>query len=155
MVLKNFACMLGSAFSRQTSAKANSGTLVNWGTNPVNNVVPASPGTRGWNFRLGTGNTAATINDYVLDTDVTSSLTYVSSTLLAEPNVQTYDMLSYVFVYKNNTASDITIKEVGLAYDTGYGGGYILINRKVLSSPLEMKAGKTYAFTATISMAHS
>ena len=110
---------------------------------------------------VGTGETAATVNDITLDTK-DSSLTEISSSSYpysaAGGFATSYDDIrNFIFTctttYQNNTADPITIKEVGLVVGVTLLNSemkYALLYREVLEAPETVEPGKSYAFSVTI-----
>ena len=102
-------------------------------------------------FRVGTGTTEPTIDDYGLANDVTSSFT--GMTVSVSSVVSEGAKVVYLASGTNNTGSDITIKEVGIAKDVKKGESgsptvsTVLLTRDVLASPITVEAGQGFAFT--------
>lgn len=95
---------------------------------------------------VGSNGTPPTENDYTLDT---VNLTPTQNPTLTRTDTQTL----IAFTLTNNTDSEQTIREVGLctaALSTS-SNVYIrlLLNRKVLDTPITMAIGDTYIFTFT------
>lgn len=100
---------------------------------------------------IGTGTTTPTASDYTLATPISvSDVSCVSaSNVYSEPSGERY----ITATFNNNTASDITINEVGLILDlyiSGYFSYKILLDRQVLSSPVTIPANNEIALVYTL-----
>ena len=94
---------------------------------------------------VGSNGTPPTENDYTLDT---VNLTPTQNPTLTRTETQTL----IAFTLTNNTDSEQTIREVGLctaALKTSSTYMCLLLNRKVLDTPVNMAIGDTYIFTFT------
>lgn len=99
-------------------------------------------------IRVGTGDTAPAATDYCLANDVTSTLTYVSGSAN-----QTGSITNATVTYRNDTASAIIIKEVGLSVHTGYTTQdyqHALMTREVLATPVTIGPGESKSFNTSI-----
>ena len=107
----------------------------------------------GLNGRVGTGETAPTLTDYALATDVTASFSNFTVTVnTTYSNGQ--EITTAVFTGNNNTGNAITIKEVGLYKPINSGGtasSYVntMLVREVLDTPIELAAGDGFNFAFT------
>lgn len=111
-----------------------------------------------WNYSkgtrliVGTGDTAATVDDVDLEASAMSSLSNVSQTYIcgADDNkLQAVFSLSAT----NSTGADIIIKEIGLetdVSDSNYNKVAILTAREVLSNPITIPAGGSKVITITV-----
>lgn len=106
-------------------------------------------------FRVGTGKSAETVDDYKLDTDVSENFELVGIS---------NDTINYgrVFtcLFKNISNTDIIINEVGL-FMKMYGGDYpqyfnnsvcCLLARTVLETPITIKSGETQVLNYTLNV---
>lgn len=123
-----------------------------------NNYVSETMG-----FRVGTGSTPVSIDDYKLDTDVTSSFSDRQCTT-EYSSEDGHMIITETWVGTNNTAEDITITEVGilnrfLSVVTTTSGvttnnnaivKAVLLLRKVLETPILVPAGHTATITIRI-----
>lgn len=95
---------------------------------------------------VGSNGTPPTENDYTLDT---VNLTSTQNPTLTRTGTQTL----IAFTLTNNTDSEQTIREVGLCTAALSTSSNIymrlLLNRKVLDTPITMAVGDTYIFTFT------
>lgn len=107
---------------------------------------------------VGTGNTAATDEDYCLESQITSNM---SGTIAYTKGTDTGDVpwIKLNIVLQNSSASDVTIKEIGLKggmhYATSAGGArssqaVFLIDRTVLTTPVTVPAGGNAAILYTL-----
>ena len=108
---------------------------------------------------VGTGNAAATENDYQLQSPITSGLT--ASTPSEQYGLDAagnpYRELTYLIT--NNTAADIVIKEIGFVQvwsagttqnSTSNTPRKFLLDRTVLASPLTVPANSSVALKYTL-----
>lgn len=106
-----------------------------------------------WSSVVGSGNTAAEATDYELDADETSNFTSVTDVITFGVDSEGHLTATIQWSGMNNTANDITIKEVGLV-KTLYNAASAsianasdatakacLIGRFVLTSPVTIAAG--------------
>ena len=94
---------------------------------------------------VGTNDTPPTESDYTLEV---VNLTPTQNPTLTRTGTQTL----IAFTLTNNTDSEQTIREVGLctaALITSNTYMRLLLNRKVLDTPVNMAIGDTYIFTFT------
>ena len=152
MVLNNFGSAIGSGWSTGNMPLDYNGNGFSYGLGSTT-IAPTASGT-GMRLYFGDGNTAPTKSDYWLSGNQVN-LTYVSGAFSTHPSPAPNDgeMLSYVFVYRNDGNSDLVIKEVALGYTyQGFSSAYgpCIITRTVLSQPKTIKAGRQYAFTVTV-----
>lgn len=101
----------------------------------------------------GSGNTAETAADDRLANDNTASFTHVSTA--ASVGVTNGSVTrTFTRTLRNDTASDLTIAEVGVVKGVGISFTakmyYVLIERTVLSSPVTVGAGKTATIQISI-----
>ena len=97
---------------------------------------------------IGSGNTAATENDYCLESpiDLSFSSKSYNTPILDENNNIIGSQLSVTYI--NNTASEVTIREIGAylrAYFNSGGSNYdwFLIERTVLETPIVVPVNGT------------
>lgn len=99
---------------------------------------------------FGKSNTEETLNDYILD--------FIDATYNSSKNSIIIDEVGNVSINYSIVATsneDATIKEVGIFkpfnYNSGYEyGTYTLIYRKVLDTPIQVKAGQVFTFSCSI-----
>ena len=106
-----------------------------------------------WSSVVGSGNTAAEATDCELDADETSNFTSVTDVITFGVDSEGHLTATIQWSGMNNTANDITIKEVGLvktlynaasasiASATDATAKACLIGRFVLTSPVTIAAG--------------
>ena len=92
---------------------------------------------------LGTGDTAATAEDYALEDDITASLSNVTQSYTCGADDDSLKVV-YSISFTNSTGSDIVIREVGIetdVADTSRNKFQILTARQVLNTPITVPAG--------------
>lgn len=103
---------------------------------------------------FGTGTTAPTVNDYCLESPITSGLTVTT------PSAVTYSMTDeyeeYSATFGVTASSTVTISEIGLKCNTYWYSAtdqkVVLIDRTVLDEPIVINAGQAKQLTYTIRM---
>lgn len=92
----------------------------------------------------GTGTTEPTVEDYTLANPITMDL--VATPSLINNDNDLGGLLT--FVLQNNTGSEQTITEIGLASAFPVSPYMpVLFNRRLLDTPVTMQDGETYAFS--------
>lgn len=106
---------------------------------------------------VGSGDTAATENDYQLESTITSGLTAQVNRVVGLDSGDPY--IRYDVMLTNNSANSITINEIGYKQtlscsDTQGGTGttsrVCLLDRTVLSSPVVIAAGEYVVIRYTL-----
>lgn len=111
----------------------------------VSYVIPTTYDLTGGDNRcyiaVGSGNTAPTLNDVSLESEIT--------TLSNSGNVLNNgeNGITYTATLTNSTGSDVTIKEYGLYV---YSGGYKMLTRTVLDNPITLASGEIVNITINI-----
>ena len=109
------------------------------------------------NFRVGTGDKAVAIDDYCLDSDVTSSFSNTIYNSCIGLNESHHKIITVTWTGTNNTDSDITITEVGVGsrflginnpqVESSSSGNFfskeVLIFRHILEQPVLVPAKGT------------
>lgn len=93
---------------------------------------------------VGSGTTPPTDEDTTLESPVVLDMVNV------EPTTYSDGVNGLISVmYQNNTGADVDINEIALAYlyRTNTYMEPVMLSRKVLASPIKMKAGEVYNFT--------
>lgn len=90
---------------------------------------------------VGSGTTPATVDDYKLESQITSGLTGTSAITVDEDNDATYTL-----TLTNTSDADITIGEIGIfascfVNNTSSGTDCVLMERTVLDAPITIPAG--------------
>lgn len=106
-------------------------------------------------IQIGTGNTAATEDDYKLETQITNGMSASSPALTCNVDSSGNPYLEYLFTITNTTSSDITVREIGyvqqfrLADTQGASQSsanrYLLLDRTVLDTPVTVPANDSAA----------
>ena len=97
-------------------------------------------------LRVGTGTTAATVNDYAIETPDTSLS--VSGDNYSKPSAYGDDYIGMVTAtFQNTTDNDIVVSELGLLGTTNYN---VLIAREVINPVTIPANGGTKTFTISI-----
>ena len=100
---------------------------------------------------FGTGTTAATKNDYALESPITSGLTITNPSRLVTKNMNERHIFVSDFVVRNDTSNNIVINEVGIFTPTSSENGasvnsvavsHVLMERTVLDAPITIPAGE-------------
>lgn len=146
MLTKNFRLLCNNGASKAFDGSSTNYTISNY---PTAAAYYTSNG-QGWYCDVGFDDTPESVNDYKLgdsNSYDTPTLTFVSGTTLnAEPAIRTT-----ITIYKNETANDVVVKELGMIVKTANNvstpSKNVLFARKVLSSPITVPAGATMAFT--------
>ena len=100
---------------------------------------------------LGTGTNAFSVDDYKLQTDVSSSFTKASLTVSGGAISETKGrVLTWTCSYLNTSGADITVSEIGLTKYVMFGSNEdVLIFRDVLATPVTVPAGQGITVTLT------
>ena len=113
--------------------------MANYGNNP----------NRGFAIQFGTGTTAATYDDYTIETPITSGLSIVTpygtlTQATAYDNVTHHISSKHSYTINNTSASPITITEFGIYVDAAEAvGESILIYRDVLATPITLNPSES------------
>ncbi len=154
--------MLVQNFTRSISGQSQKSDLGAWGIseNFLNTmgggIVSEKYSYNGnyMNFLVGSGDTEPAVTDYALADDKSLVLSFVSGSCSRCLNDgTTIGMINAI--YKNNTSSPVTIKEVALARNlTAYFGRNecYLYSRTLLDTPVTIAPGESYSFTYMIEL---
>lgn len=124
-------------------ANSNSGWPATVTTNLSNNYNTAG-------IVFGTGDTAATANDYRIETPITTGLSGTITYVRSCDNQNGYADIEFTIVLTNTSGEDIVIKEVAynqtvrIASTSGGGGStsqVICLDRTVLANPVTVVNG--------------
>lgn len=109
-------------------------------------------------IHVGTGNTAATEDDYALESPVTSGLAG-TVTINKDMDANGNPYITYNLVLSNSTSADIVVKEIGL-YESCSCGNTVgatsssernfLVDRTVLDTPVTVPANGNAAIYYTL-----
>lgn len=113
----------------------------------INSTATGVAGT-GFGIFCGSGNTSPTEDDYTLAEPL--SLNYVAGSIS-----ETYPSKIIQYTVQNNNAEAVTIRELGLCmvyqYTTNPASNFIiLLNRKLLSTPITLEVGEQALITFTV-----
>lgn len=147
MFLKNF-----TNFLRAGNGNNGDYTVSNGGTTTLAilmNVPLGAQNSGSW-IDIGTGDTAPTFNDVALAGPLSSGSVTRISEACAAGEAYTHTLWTLTNVYRNDTASPITIKELGWRGSGSFGG--ILLTRKVLDTPITINPGASFSFNITIAL---
>jgi hypothetical protein len=120
--------------------------------NSVSYPVTFNPNAAG--IQVGTGSTAATEDDYKLESPITSGMSASIPTITIDLDSSGNPYIEYLFTLTNNTSSDIVVREIGYvqtlrAPDTQGGSSgydrYFLFDRTVLDTPVTVPANDSAA----------
>lgn len=96
-------------------------------------------------FIFGTDDTAVTYDDYTLSLASLTNVQYSWDGINYDAESKTYSNTAR-FIFKNNTSSDITVKEIGIR-TYGYQPQSVLLYREVLETPITIPAGNSVTYT--------
>ena len=129
-----------------TSASSVSTGSFGWGTGKnISRLMT------GMTLVVGSGTTEPTVNDFRLESPV-SSLSVVTSSNSGNRAISYDDNFIYTLskTFRNNTENPITITELGAySQELPNSGGVIMYAREVIS-PVTIQPGATYSFSITI-----
>lgn len=92
---------------------------------------------------IGSGNTPATIDDYTLETPITT-LTASQVSVIAVNVIEDGFEFMIVTTYTNNTSEDVTVREVGWLADAG-----VLLSREIID-PVTIGPNESKTFTIKV-----
>lgn len=137
----------------QSGNGVNGSSIGGFNTNYTNQNVYYNNNSAGLYIDVGFGDTAPQKTDYKLeDSNVLDSnlLTWLIS-------IYVNDRLPYIRLisstYRNDTANDVIVKEIGMIKKNGYSGVNtcnVLLTRTVLQTPVTMHPGDTVTFTVSL-----
>lgn len=106
----------------------------------------------GWGVHFGTGTTAPTLDDYTLESMITSGLTIASQTgsrTITDNKVT----ITGIYLLSNSGDADVVVGEIGyygMAYYSASNWTCFLLDRTVLDEPITIPAGSTGQVAYTI-----
>ena len=92
---------------------------------------------------IGSGDVAPTYDDYKMGNPL--NLSTVTQSYSTDGGVMTF-----VKTFKNDSGSEVTVKEVGLFGTPGIYSYCVVLTRTVLSSPVTIANGETKTFTVVV-----
>ncbi len=142
--------------------KATNGTtyyFANMSAYPGNVTVAFSLNNTSIGIHVGTGDTAATEDDYMLESLITSGLTG-AITVIKGMDTNDLPYVTYNLVLTNTTSSDIVVKEIGMYQQESCGASagatsslsnrVFMVDRTVLDTPVTVPAGGNAAIFYTL-----
>lgn len=142
---------VAGALTSLSGAHTTSGYKTSVGSEMLFWVNSFTLGTNNDGVVLGRGTTPATLDDYMLEDQITEGL---SASVASELDADNDTVLTLTVT--NISAEDITIGEIGIvvAAPTGTNSGStkVLIERTVLDSPVTIPAGGVAVVTYTIKL---
>ena len=99
---------------------------------------------------FGNGTTPATVNDYKLESPISSGITVANPS--STTNEQTDDYILWTVTFGVKASVETTISEIGLISRAYMPSGYteVLVDRTVLETPITIPAGQSKQITYTI-----
>ena len=129
--------------------KAVDGTEYSTGTSTANFRCGGTAGATNYGIQIGNGNTAVTMADHVLESQLTANITYQGTAFAEEhPDASTW-RLAITRGFLNNTGGELSIKEVGLV--SFNASKATLLDRTLY--PVSFNAGETLTLTYRITIA--
>lgn len=157
MLLNNFNCGFCNASGIATLMNGSTASYTNTELLKLSSLSEnchyCGGGNLAYHVMIGGGDTPVTKDDY----DMADTSIIASDKMKSMKQIASYTLLSGASIttqWINNSSEPITIKELGLAYKYGNAAyeknANILVSRKVLTTPLTVQPGETYAFTYNI-----
>lgn len=146
MVLNNFLTIL-DATKRNFISTAGSSTAIATGGDTIlsggaSSAYYSTTTGQTW-VEVGFGDTPESAEDYVLASPNNGTL--LTSVAQARIALGNREILDIVGTFRNNTGSNVTVKEVGVI-GAARSANAALICRKVLENPLTIAPGEAYSF---------
>lgn len=160
--IKGMIACAGGGFTLDLPVKNVSNTTYYFGNmNTYPGSVTATFATTATNsgIHVGTGNTAATENDYALESPITSGMSGVVTVNKFIDASTNNPCVTYNMVLTNTTSSDVVVKEVGFYQQVALGASAgatsttnrtILVDRTVLDTPVTVPANGNAAIYYTL-----
>lgn len=112
----------------------------------------AAAGVTGFGVVVGSGDSAVTMVDYKLETQVTANLTHSAVGFIIEsPSASVWRVLVYR-TFTNTGGSDILIKEVGLYTNVGATATYHCVDRSLFAFAIRAGGAKTIWYRFSFSL---
>ena len=147
-------CVLSDGTKGNTSANTSSNTSL-WNTSMKSLALKDAPtSSNDAGVRIGTGTTPATIDDYTLESIITSGMTVSNPSAISVTAENGFIAVYANYTVKNTGTSAVSISEIGL-YTSGYFTGKVvpaLMDRTVLEEPIVVNPGESKPLTYTIRM---
>lgn len=100
---------------------------------------------------LGSSSLAPADTDHCIGTDVTASLTLVGGNVSNAVISGTGYVCSITATFRNDTAADVSVSEIGAYIYHNVGVAYFMVSRDVIET-VTIRPGKTATFTVTITL---
>ena len=170
MITKNFKALLAAVLHAKSTAKgavpvktyAGADTYMapvfSSGKFPTSAAASVVFSTSGNGIYLGSGNTPATLDDYKLESQITSGLSASSPTYENGGDADGNPFSRYTFTLTNDTSSDIVVREIGYVQNLATAAlngssswsALCLLDRTVLSHPITVPANGTATLKYTL-----
>ncbi len=149
----------GRMRGKQTNGSAITNSTATWGPFSTTRAKQIGENTASIGIVVGTGDTAASFEDYKLETIILNGST--SGKLAwdaAVPGTPAYNTETGKWTntfyrdFTNNSGETITVKETGLYWNVNPGGVTACVERHVLASTVDVADGQTMRVTYTIEL---
>ena len=158
MLTKNFYALMRMAFGKIKSTVISDGNITKTVEFPSGSnwygVFPAmckykNTSSYQW-VSFGSGTTPATVNDYKLESEITTGISVTSQDSPTTEHTDKYTLWTATFGVKASV--ETTISEIGLFSHvyTSSGSFITLVDRTVLDTPITIPAGQSKQITYTI-----
>ena len=149
-LLKQFIQLLAVQVDQSNrQIKAVDGTEYATGTSTANFRSNPGIGPTNYGMQIGGGNTPVTIDDHVLESQLTASISHLATIVAEEnPDAETW-RLAMTRGFLNNTGAQVDVEEVGwVSYNASKA---TLLDRTLY--PVSFNAGETLTLTYRITIA--
>ena len=159
MLTKNFYALMRTGLGKVNSAVVSENGQQkiaryddNWWNGVFTNMNNYNSTTSSQSVEFGIGTTPATVNDYKLESKITTGIKVAYPSSVTTEQTDSYILWTVTF---GVTASvEVTISEIGLwsRATTGDGGSSstVFVDRTVLNEPITIPAGQSKQITYTI-----
>lgn len=140
---------------------SNQERWMSWVNGAIFSTYNPTLGNNAAGFVVGTGTTAPSLDDYKLESQITSGITMNFTNSRRYVNSSGKPTIENIYTITNNGSSDITISEVGLvSYNincctsssaTSTGANNVLIDRTLLDTPVTIASRGSASINYTIS----
>ena len=159
MLTKNFYALMRTALGKvnsdvvsESGEKKRARYDSSWWHGVFSNMNNYNSTTSAQNVEFGIGTTPATVNDYKLESEITTGISVAYPSSVTTEQTDSYILWTVTF---GVTASvEVTISEIGLKSRAVIGDGgstnNVLVDRTVLDAPVTIPAGQSKQITYTI-----